>query len=77
MKENINFEEAMLELEGIVKKLEAGSLSLGESLEAFEKAVGLVKLCNEKLQSAEQKVRILTESADGSVTDAPFDENEN
>ena len=77
MKENINFEEAMLELEGIVKKLEAGSLSLDESLEAFEKAVGLVKLCNEKLQSAEQKVRILTESADGSVTDAPFDENEN
>lgn len=77
MKENINFEEAMLELEGIVKKLEAGSLSLGESLEAFEKAVGLVKLCNEKLQSAEQKVRILTESADGSVTDTPFDENEN
>lgn len=77
MKENINFEEAMLELEGIVKKLEAGSLSLGESLEAFEKAVGLVKLCNEKLQSAEQKVRILTESADGGVTDAPFDENEN
>lgn len=77
MKENINFEEAMLELEGIVKKLEAGSLSLGESLEAFEKAVGLVKLCNEKLQSAEQKVRILNESADGSVTDAPFDGDEN
>ena len=77
MKENINFEEAMLELEGIVKKLEAGSLSLDESLEAFEKAVGLVKLCNEKLQSAEQKVRILNESADGSVTDAPFDGDEN
>ena len=76
MKENINFEDAMLELEAIVRRLEAGSLSLDESLAAFENAVGLVKLCNEKLSAAEQKVRILTEGADGAVSDKPFDDNE-
>ena len=76
MKENMKFEDAILELESIVKKLEAGSLSLDESLTAFEEAVLLVKLCNDKLQSAEQKVRILTEGNDGTVSDTPFDDDE-
>ena len=77
MKKNMNFEEALSSLEDIVRMLEAGSLSLDESLKAFEDAVRLVKLCNEKLDSAEQKVRILTEGQDGVVTDLPFDtENE-
>ncbi len=76
MMENIKFEDAMVRLEGIIRKLEAGSLSLDESLSAFEEAVGLVKLCNEKLSSAEQKVRILTEGADGAISDKPFDGNE-
>ena len=75
MDKNIKFEDAILQLEGIVRKLEAGSLSLDESLSAFEEAVGLVKLCNEKLEAAEQKVRILTEGDDGCVSDLPFDEN--
>ena len=77
MKKNIKFEEALISLEEIVKKLESGSLSLDESLESFEEAIKLVKICNEKLESAEQRVRILTEGQDGVITDAPFDtENE-
>ena len=76
MKKNMKFEEAMLLLEDIVRKLESGSLSLDESLSAFEEAVGLVKLCNEKLEDAEQKVRILTASAGGEITDLPFAVND-
>lgn len=76
MKEDIKFEAAIEELESIVRKLEAGSLTLDDSLSAFEKAVGLVKICNEKLEAAEQRVRILTEGADGSISDQPFSENE-
>ena len=72
MKE-ISFEEAMSRLEGEVKRLESGSMSLDESISAFEEAVKLVKICNEKLEAAEQKVRLLTELSDGSVTDVPFD----
>ena len=73
MKKTMTFEEAMLSLEDIVKKLESGGLSLDESLSSFEEAVKLVRFCNDKLESAEQRVRILVAGEDGSVTDAPFD----
>ena len=78
MNEKMKFEEAMLSLEDKVRKLESGNLSLDESLKAFEEAISLVKLCNSRLENAEQQVRILTEGADGVVSDAPFfKENEN
>lgn len=70
---DINFEEAMTRLEGEVKKLESGNMSLDESIAAFEEAVKLIRICNEKLENAERRVRILTEAADGSITDVPFD----
>lgn len=72
MKKNLTFEEAIASLEGTVAKLEGGTLTLDESLAAFEEAVGLIKLCNEKLSGAEQRVKMLIEGADGSVTDVPF-----
>ena len=72
MKKNIKFEEAILQLEDTVKKLESNSFTLDESLTAFEEAIKLVKLCNAKLEEAESKVRILTEGKDGTVTDLPF-----
>ncbi len=76
MKNNMTFENAMTELEGIVKKLELGSLTLDESLSAFEEAVGLIKLCNEKLEGAKRQVKVLTEGEDGIITDKPFDTSE-
>jgi exodeoxyribonuclease VII small subunit len=76
--EKINFEEAMNELELSVKRLEGGNMSLDDSLLEFEKAIKLVKVCNERLELAEQRVRMLTASLDGGVTDVPFSiENEN
>ena len=75
MKKNISFEEALASLEEIVKKMEYGELTLDESISSFEEAIKLVKICNEKIESAEQKVRILTEREDGSITDAPFIES--
>ncbi len=73
MKKDIKFEEALEKLEDAVRRLESGNMSLDDSLVTFEEAVKLVKICNEKLEGAEQRVRILTESADGCVSDAPFD----
>ena len=77
MKKNITFEEAMNKLETSVSRLESGALTLDESLAEFEEAVKLIKFCNDKLSEAEQKVKILIESQDGTVYDKPFDENEN
>lgn len=73
MKEQINFENALKELEGIVKKLEAGGLSLEESLTAFEKGMKLSKICFKKLNEAQHKIEILTKDEQtGELTTKPF-----
>jgi exodeoxyribonuclease VII small subunit len=69
----LKFEDAMIKLEGEVKKLESGNMSLDESIAAFEEAVKLIGVCNKQLENAERRVRLLTETDDGSVTDVPFD----
>ncbi len=55
----MSFEEALLELESIVEKIEEGQLSLDESLVLFERGITLVKECNTRLRSAQQKVEKL------------------
>lgn len=72
MENKVKFEEAMSLLEAAVARLESGSLGLDDAIAEYERAVGLVKICNERLLDAEQKVRLLTEGADGSVSDRPF-----
>ena len=76
MKKNISFEEAISSLENNVKKLEGGEVSLDESLRVFEESVSLIKLCNEKLEGAESRVRMLIEDSLGTVDDVPFDVDE-
>lgn len=68
MKKDGTFENAMKRLEEIVALLEAGKLPLDESLSAFEEGVSLVKQCNDQLQAAEQRVRILMENGDGEMS---------
>ncbi len=72
MKKNMKFEEAMELLEQQVKDLESGNMTIDEALAAYEESVRLVKICNEKLDVAENRIRILTEGHDGTVTDMPF-----
>lgn len=70
--ENITFEEAVARLEQIVRCMEEGKLSLDDSLKAFEEGIALVRFCNGKLDTAEQRVRILLTGDDGAMTTAPF-----
>ncbi len=58
--EGLKFEDALKRLEEIVKLLEGGQSPLDSSLELYEEAVALVKVCNAKLDSAQQKVTMLT-----------------
>jgi exodeoxyribonuclease VII small subunit len=62
-----NFEAALEELEGVVEQLETGELPLEESLVAFEKGVGLVIYCNQKLTEAEKKVELLVKDKEGKI----------
>jgi exodeoxyribonuclease VII small subunit len=67
------FEAALEELEQVVERLESGDLSLEDSLAAFEKGVGLVKFCNEKLTEVEKKVELLVKDKEGKLQLKPFD----
>ena len=69
----ITFESALARLESLVRALEAGNEDLDASLAAFEEGISLVRFCTEKLEAAEQKVKILLTDVDG-VHEAPFEE---
>jgi exodeoxyribonuclease VII small subunit len=62
-----NFEAALEELEGVVEQLETGELPLEESLVAFEKGVGLVVYCNQKLNEAEKRIEMLVRDKEGKM----------
>lgn len=56
-----NFETALAELEEIVRQMEEGQLPLERSLEAYKRGAELLQFCQQSLQDAEQKVRILND----------------
>ena len=60
-KKTVNFEKTLAELEQLVQKMEQGDLSLEESLKYFERGIALTKTCQQALNDAEQKVKILLE----------------
>ncbi|MCF6438917.1 exodeoxyribonuclease VII small subunit [Pseudoalteromonas luteoviolacea] len=71
--ENMNFEEAVNELESIVQEMEHGELTLEQSLKQFERGIKLAQASNQKLQQAEQKVNILLAN-DGASAPSEFSE---
>ncbi len=64
MSEPIDFEATLAELEALVEKMESGSLTLEESLVAFERGVKLTRACQSALESAELRVKALSEDGD-------------
>ena len=63
MSEQLTFEQAMTRLEQIVMKLESGKCSLDESIRLFEEGTRLTGFCRQSLDTAEQKIRRLTDTA--------------
>ena len=53
------FEQALAELESILRQLEDGTTNLETSLASYAHGVGLIRLCYKQLQDAEQKVKLL------------------
>lgn len=71
--EPASFEEALKELEGIVKKLESGEAKLEESLGLFERGVKLSRFCSQKLEEAEKKIEMLVKDSRGEYQAVPFE----
>ena len=68
------FESALEDLEQVVELLESGELSLEDSLAAFEKGVGLVKYCNQKLNEVEKKIELLVKDKEGKLQLKAFED---
>lgn len=68
-KKKPDFEQSLAELEALVDALEAGDLSLEQSLTSFEKGIALTRTCQAALNEAEQTVKILTEKNGQSTLD--------
>ena len=64
-----DFEAAIAELDGIVKKLEEGDLPLEHSLALYERGVQLSRFCHARLEDAERRIEVLTER--GELKPAP------
>lgn len=57
---SLSFEEALLELEQILRELEEGTISLEAALARYERGILLVRCCYQRLQNAQQKIRLLS-----------------
>ena len=69
----LSFEQALEELETIVRKLEQGEIDLDQSIAAYERGAQLKAHCEAKLREAQAKVDRITQAADGSLSAEPTD----
>ena len=70
-KKQASFEDRLMELEGLVKKMEGGSLPLNEALVAYEEGMKLSKQLTEELATAEKRMQELSGGQVVPMEDAP------
>ena len=63
----MSFEDALAELEQIVRGLETGQQKLEDAITAYERGVALRRHCETKLEEAEARVQVIVQRADGSL----------
>ena len=68
----MTFEAALARLEEILAILERGDAELDALLKLYEEGVGLLRVCNERLETAEQTVKMLQLQPDGGVSLVDF-----
>jgi exodeoxyribonuclease VII small subunit len=68
----LSFEDALTELEKLVKQLEDGKAKLDDAIKAYERGALLKRHCETKLREAQAKIEQITVGADGSIATKPF-----
>jgi exodeoxyribonuclease VII small subunit len=66
--ENMTFEEALAELEEIVKKIDTGGESLDLAIKSFERGIKLKNYCSAKLKEARLKIEKITKLENNEIT---------
>ena len=69
--EELSFEEALAELQALVKALEKGDFKLEEAIRAYERGAALKRHCEKKLREAQEKVDRIVVGTDGSLSSQP------
>jgi len=69
----LNFEGAMDRLEKIVEQMESGKLPLEDLIVRYEEGMNLVKVCQERLAKAEQKIEIIARNSEGKTIVKDFE----
>lgn len=70
--DEINFEASIKRLDEISASLERENVSLEDALALYEEGVRLVRTCNEQLEKAERKIKLLKTSPDGEIFEEDF-----
>ena len=70
--DSLSFEQALAELETIVRDLETGKAALADSIGAYERGIALKNHCEKKLKEAQSKIEKITLAADGTPGTEPF-----
>jgi exodeoxyribonuclease VII small subunit len=71
----LSFEDALKQLEDIVRKLETGNAKLDEAIASYERGALLKRHCEKKLREAQARVEKIVVGADGSLTAEPQSDN--
>lgn len=69
----LSFEDALAELEKIVRELEAGEIRLEDSIAAYERGMLLKSHCETRLNAAKARIETIAVGPDGTISAAPFD----
>ena len=69
----LSFEEALVELEGIVRSLETGESALEDSIKSYERGTELKQHCEKKLKDAQAKIEKISIANDGTPSTQPLD----
>lgn len=73
---DLSFEEALIQLENLVRELESGRIKLDDAVAAYERAVNLKKLCEAKLKAAQLKIEKIEISPEGEMKLSELDKIE-
>ena len=71
-KKELTFEAAMERLEEVLRLLENGNETLDASLALYEEGIALVRLCSDRLDKAEQKIKIVRTDLNGERSEEDF-----
>jgi exodeoxyribonuclease VII small subunit len=71
----LTYEEAIINLEQIVGRLESGDISLDESMALFRRGMALSEICAGHLAAIEKQISQLIEKPDGQLEEKPFGED--